>query len=45
MPTYGDRLTQTYGRIGEAKFWLKRRRRITEGLAGQLSTNQAVTMA
>lgn len=35
MPSYWDRLAQTYTQIGEADFWLKHRRRITEGLSGR----------
>jgi ubiquinone/menaquinone biosynthesis C-methylase UbiE len=36
MPTYWDRLAQTYAKIGEAEFWLKHRLRIAEGLSGRV---------
>jgi SAM-dependent methyltransferase len=36
MPTYWDRFARTYTNIGEAEFWLKHRRRITEGLSGRV---------
>lgn len=36
MSSYWDRLSQPYTKIGEAGFWLKHRRRITEGLRGRV---------
>lgn len=36
MPSYWDRLAETYTQIGEAGFWLKHRLRITEGLSGRV---------
>lgn len=36
MPSYWDRLAQTYAQIGEAGFWLTHRLRITEGLSGRV---------
>jgi ubiquinone/menaquinone biosynthesis C-methylase UbiE len=36
MPSYWDRLAETYTQIGEARFWLKHRLRITEGLSGRV---------
>jgi ubiquinone/menaquinone biosynthesis C-methylase UbiE len=35
MPSYWDRFAQIYTGIGEAGFWLKHRRRITEELSGR----------
>jgi ubiquinone/menaquinone biosynthesis C-methylase UbiE len=36
MSSYWDRLAQTYTQIGEADFWLKHRRHITEELSGRV---------
>lgn len=36
MPTYWDRFAKAYTGIGEAKFWLKHRLRITEDLSGRV---------
>jgi len=36
MGSYWDRLAQVYTRIGEARFWLKHRLRIAEGLSGRV---------
>lgn len=35
MPSYWDRLTKTYTKIGDADFWLKHRLRLIEGLSGR----------
>jgi ubiquinone/menaquinone biosynthesis C-methylase UbiE len=36
MPSYWDRFAQAYTQIGEADFWLRHRRRLTEGLSGRI---------
>ncbi len=36
MPTYWDRLAQTYTAIGDADFWLRQRLRLIEGLSGRV---------